>query len=199
MTDVNTNLDVIENIIQFERSFLPLPVDRSLDSTSALTITSAADGSTNAVMRSNRNLIAMATVIESKELTDEDIVLVSGLHTHNGFAMLLHAIESGLKIVIADRVKCFGKHLTDLCNRFGITTVLLNDSQLDYYREYQDKFPSLKNLWITGKIPANSSKISHVVKNVRKGICISLTERDMLLWGRGFPNFSMCQGNILIS
>ena len=166
--DINSNLDVIESIFQFERSFLPLPVERSLDDTCALTLISAADGSPNAVIRSNRNLIATATALQSPELKSEDILLITCLHSHTNFGLLLHAINNQVKFVIAERSHCSDEKLISLVNKFQITSAFLTDSQLYFYLNKQGQLSKLNIGWTASA--ANNGPLSDLItsfKNLR--------------------------------
>ncbi|CAG2120306.1 unnamed protein product, partial [Medioppia subpectinata] len=153
---LNDTLDVLEQVMQYERQYLRLPLEGSPENTCALLIASANDGGTKAVRRFHRNLIATAGALQNPELSalvangDTDVVLITaGLYSPSGFNLCLHALNKGSTLVIAT-FEGTGDHFLHCIHSHRVTTAILTTSQLHLCLGRTDMVRSLRDVWFMG-------------------------------------------------
>jgi acyl-coenzyme A synthetase/AMP-(fatty) acid ligase len=155
-------------MIHYERSFLPLPISSSLDDKTALIISSGSTGTPKAVIRTNRNLIAIANALQHQELDEYsrgNIVMANSFCHVCGLRTILQSISCGATLALSrndERRENFLKNI----EKYRITSAFLMPSELYYM---------IKNDVIVGKYDLSSLQDimvggSALTETIRKAI-----------------------------
>ncbi|CAG2176863.1 unnamed protein product, partial [Oppiella nova] len=142
-TQLNLNCPTVESALQSVRlDDTDLPVRTGLDDTATLVMSSGSTGTPKAIIRTNRNLLAIMAITQHPEvcpLTSADIMFSSDFYHVCGQRSLLSTIHAGAQLAICEDIHNSEKNLKCI-HDLNVTTVFTVPTELNFIIKYNDKY-----------------------------------------------------------
>ncbi|CAG2166914.1 unnamed protein product, partial [Oppiella nova] len=159
-TQLNLNCPTVESAIQSVRlDDTVLPVRTGLDDTATLVMSSGSTGTPKAIIRTNRNLLAIMAITQHPEvcpLTGDDIMLSTGFCHMCGQRSLLSSIGFGAQLAVWGDVHT-NEAIMEGIHDLSVTNIFTVPTELNFLIKNNDKYDkkylkSLRDVFCGGAV-----------------------------------------------